>query len=83
MKNGSTVLENPCHALSLQDTDEMHGAPTGTSHDRNSGGREDSSTHQRDQDMLPKTTTHDSFTYSVKDTMEMFWLLSMASPSRS
>lgn len=75
MKNGSAVLEKPCHALSLQDVDETCGTPTGTRTDRNPGAREDSSPHRRDQDMPPKTTANDSFTYSVKDTMEMFWLL--------
>lgn len=78
MKNGSTILEKPCHALSLQDTDEVCGAPTGTRTDRNSGAGEDSSTHHRDQDMPPKTTPNDSFSYNGKDTMEMFWVLMLS-----
>lgn len=78
MKNGRQVLEKPCHALSLQDTDEMCDAPTGTRTDRNSGAREDSSTHHRDQDVPPKTTANDSFAYNGKDTMEMFWLLMLS-----
>lgn len=61
--------------LYLSRTDEMCGAPPGTSTDRNSGDSEDSSTHHKDQDMPPKTTANDSFSDDVKDTVEMFWLL--------
>lgn len=61
--------------LYLSRTNEMCGALPGTSTDRNSGDREDSSTHHRDQDMPPKTTANDSFTDDVKDTVERFWLL--------
>ena len=61
----------------------MCGVPTGTSTDRHSGDREDRSTHLRYQDMPPKTTANDSLTYDVKDTVEMFWLLTYGSQSRS
>ena len=81
MKNDSAVLEKHCHALCLQDTDEMCSAPTGTRQflSWTSGARKDSSTHHRDQDRPPKTTANnDSFAYNGKDTMEMFWLLMLS-----
>lgn len=68
MENGSTVLENPCHALSLQDTDEMRCVvfPLGQALTGNQGGREGRSTHLKDQDMPPETTAIDSLTYKYE-----------------